>query len=609
MASERIDAGLPPAKPGRAPGERFAPPAKAADARGTVRRLLAVARGHWKGLLGAGFLSCLMALPPVAGPLLIGWAVDQVEARRPAELAIMLLAVLYAGDWAVRTAQGLLTNAVGQRMVLDVRLMLFRAMERLPLAFFDRHRHGELMSRIANDVDNLSSTLSSSLAELMVLGFTVAGMLAAMLSLSVGLTCVALLAVGFVFWFTGFLTRRTRPLFVRQQEALGQMNAHIEEGIGGLALVKAFGREPAMERQFAELNARYADVATRAQIWSGYLMPITNVVNNLAYVGVAVAGGVLAAQGSVEVGLVASFLLYAKQFTRPFVNIANIYNTLQTAVAGAERVFEVVDQEPEPPDAPDALPLERPRGHVRLDHVTFGYDPAHPVLKDIDLDIPAGTRVAVVGETGSGKTTLVNVLTRFYDVDQGAVVLDGHDVRDYRLVDVRRAFGVVLQDAALSTATVYENVAYGRAGAASELDEPTRRAVEDAVRAVGAHEFVSRLSQGYNTVLEQAGAQLSQGERQLLTIARAMVADAPIMVLDEATSSVDTVTEQRIRAALLALARGRTSVMIAHRLSTVRDSDLIVVLDQGRVVERGTHDELVALGGRYAALWRAQAGE
>lgn len=543
-----------PPGPPRGPHARFGVHDKPRDTRGTLARLVALTRGHRGGLLVAFALSAFVAASPVLGPLAVGAAVNLIEAHEPAQAAILVLLGLYLGDWLVRTAQGLVINAVGQRIVYEVRMVLFRAMERLPLRFFDTHRAGDLMSRVTNDVDNISNTLSTSLSELMTLAFTVAGMLVAMLALSVPLTAVALVAVALIFAFTRFLTRRTRPLFARQQKALGELNAHIEEGVGGLTLVKAFGREKPMQERFSQLNAAYTDIATRAQVWSGYLMPITNVINNLTFVGVAVAGGVMAARGLVDVGLIASFLLYSKQFTRPFVNIASIYNTLQTALAGAERVFQVVGETPEPPDAPDALPLRDPRGHVRLDHVTFGYDPARPVLHDVCLDVPAGTRVAVVGETGSGKTTLVNLLARLYDVDEGRVELDGVDVRRYRLADLRAAFGVVPQDSALMTATVAENIAYGCPAGLSASEQ--RAAVVAAAEAVGANGFIERLPQGYDTLLEQGGATLSQGERQLLTIARAMVAARPILILDEATSSVDTVTEQRIRQALLKLAAG-----------------------------------------------------
>ncbi len=592
----------PGGRPGGGPGTRFRPHAKPKDARATVRRLWGLTRGQRGGLAASFALSGLLAASPVLGPIAIGRAVDLIGAGDPALGACLLLVVLYLGDWAVRTAQGVLINAVGQRIVLGVRTDLFGAFSRLPLSYFDARSHGDLMSRVTNDVDNILGTLSTSLSELMQLAFTVVGMLVAMLALNLPLTGVAVAGVALILAFARFVGARTRPLFVEQQRVLGRLNGHIEESVGGLALVRAFGREAAMVRAFDEANDAYTRTAVKAQVWSGYLMPVTNVASNLTFVGVAVVGGLLAAGGAVEVGLVATFLLYARQFTRPFVNVAGIYNSLQSALAGAERVFEVMDEDPEPADAPDALPLERPRGHVRFRGVTFGYDPARPVLRGIDLDVAPGTRVAVVGETGSGKTTLVNLLARFYDVDAGAVELDGVDVRRYRRADLRRAFGVVLQDPSLFEATVTENICFGR-------PDLGRAEAEAAARAVGAHEFVERLPQGYDTVLGQGGAALSQGERQLLTIARAMVADAPILVLDEATSSVDTVTERRIRRAVLDLTRGRTSFVIAHRLATVRDSDLIVVMDRGRIAERGTHDELVAAGGIYAAMWRAQAGE
>ena len=594
----------PGARPGHGPAGRlgrFAPHAKPKDLRGTLRRLWGLTRGHRRGLLAVLGLSGFVAASPVLTPLVIGRIVDLVNTGGAAGALIAVLLGVYVGDWLARSGQQFVMAGVGAHIIRDIRMVLFRAMEGLPLAFFDRHQHGELMSRIANDVDNVSTTLSNSLSQLMVYAFTICGVLASMLALSVPLTLVALVSVALVFLVTKVVTKRTRPLYLKQQALLGKLNGHIEESVSGLSMVKAFGREEAMVAQFEEANATYRATATRALVWSGYLMPITNVVNNLSFVAVAVVSGLLAAQGLVGVGVISSFLLYVRQFTRPFVDIANIYNNFQSAVAGAERVFEVMDEEPEPPDAQDALPLVDPRGNIRLRHVTFGYEPGVPVLKDVSLDVAAGTRVAVVGATGSGKTTLINLLTRFYDVDSGSIELDGHDVRSYRLADLRRAFGVVLQDSSLFSLSVRDNIAYGQEGVG--LEE-----VRAAARAAGAHAFIERLPHGYDTMLEQGGSALSQGERQLLTIARAMLADAPILILDEATSSVDTVTEQRIRAAVLAATEGRTSFVIAHRLSTVRDSDVIVVMDAGRIVEQGTHEELLAADGRYAEMWRAQTG-
>ena len=423
-----------------------------------------------------------------------------------------------------------------------------------------------------------------------------------MLTLSPLLTLVALAGVGLIFLLTRVVTRHTRKLFARQQRALGALNGQIEESISGLSTVKAFCREAEMEREFEEKNDELCRTAIRALIWSGYLMPLMNVINNLCYLVIAVFSGVMFVQGRISgLGLITSFLLYVRQFTRPFVEIANIYNSFQTAVAGAERVFEILDETPEPADRPDALPLDKPRGDIAMRDVCFGYVPEKPVLKDVSLSVPAGTQVAIVGPTGSGKTTIINLLTRFYDVSSGSILLDGHDLRDYRMGDLRDAFGVVLQDTALFAESVLENIRYGHRDA-------TLEDVRRAARVAGADAFIERLPKGYDTVLEQGGAELSQGERQLLTIARAVLTDAPIMILDEATSSVDTVTEQKIRRALLAICRNRTSFVIAHRLSTIRDADRIVVIEDGRVAEQGDHDELMALDGRYARMYRTQTG-
>ena len=357
-----------------------------------------------------------------------------------------------------------------------------------------------------------------------------------------------------------------------------------------------------MEADFQSNNDCLCQASIKALICSGYLMPLMNVINNLCYVALAVFSGVLFINGNIrDIGLITSFLLYVRQFTRPFVEIANIYNNFQTAVAGAERVFEILDESSEPEDRPGAMELESPRGSIVMNHVQFGYTPEKTVLNDISMQIPAGTQVAIVGPTGSGKTTIINLLTRFYDVTSGEILLDGHDLRDYKLKSLRNTFGVVLQDTALFAESVLENIRYGHGEASEEQ-------VRAAAHIAGADGFIERLPDGYYTVLEQGGNELSQGERQLLTIARAVLANAPITILDEATSSVDTVTEQKIRKAMLKLCEGRTSFIIAHRLSTIRDSDCIILIEDGKIAEQGSHEELMALGGQYAKLYQTQSG-
>ena len=580
---------------------RGAPVVKPKDMKGTLRRLWGLTSGSRKGLGWILFLSALTSASAILSPLLIGIAVSAIDAGKPALKLLGLLAGLYLADWCVNFLQKFFMASVGQRVILAVRTSLFSAMKKLPLLFFDRRQHGELMSRLTNDVDNISSTLSDSLTMLLTYAFTIVGIFCMMMFLNTALTLVSLASVVFIFLFTRAITKRTRKLYRKQQELLGKLDGQVEESISGLSLVKAFGREKQTAAQFESANGEFCDVATRAQIWSGYLMPVMNVVNNFCFVLIAVISGVMAEKGQIAVGTISSFLLYTRQFSRPFVNIASIYNDFQTAVAGAERIFEIFDEKPEPEDAPDALPLTNPRGEVRFEHVSFSYEPGKPVLKDISLSVPAGTRAAIVGPTGSGKTTLVNLLTRFYDVGSGRILLDGHDLRRYRMRDLRGAFSVVLQDTALFGVSVRDNIAYGSRNVPFEK-------VRAAAVTAGADSFIRRLPQGYDTVLAQGGAELSQGERQLLTIARAVLADAPILILDEATSSVDTVTEQKIRRAVLAVSSGRTSFLIAHRLSTVRDSDVIIVLSDGCIEEQGTHGQLMALGGKYASMYRTQTG-
>lgn len=590
---------VPPSQIGRSRG---VPAVKPKDMKGTLLRLWQLTKGHRKGLGWILLLSALASGSAILSPYLIGRAVNSIDNGSPGWRLLAVLAALYLGDWLIRFLQQFLMAGTGQRMILHIRTSLFEHMEKLPLSFFDTRQHGELMSRLTNDVDNISVTISDSMTQLMMYGFTITGIFCAMVLMSPLLTVIALFAVFLIFLLTRAVTKRTKVLFRQQQAILGKLNGQVEESISGISVVKAFGQEQEMVAKFVENNDAFCQVATRAQIASGYLMPMMNVINNLTYVLIAIASGIMALNGLLTVGEISSFLLYSRQFARPFVEISNIYNNFQTAVAGAERILEIMDEACEPEDVDGAKRAVGIRGAVSFRNVTFGYRPDKPVLQQINLEIPAGTRVAVVGQTGSGKTTLINLLTRFYDVQEGAILLDGHDLREYRLGDLRRAFGVVLQDTALFGVSIRENIAYGH-------DYVSMEEVTAAAKTAGADGFIRRLPDGYETVLHQGGAELSQGERQLLTIARAVLEQASIMILDEATSSVDTVTEQHIRQAMFEITKGRTSFLIAHRLSTIRDCDLILLIRDGRVEEQGTHQQLMALDGEYAQMYRTQMGQ
>lgn len=574
---------------------------KPKNMKGTLRRLWDMTGSSRKGLGWILLLSGLASLSAVLSPYLIGKAIDRIDSGNMGIYILLLLTGVYVCDWFSRFMQQYLMAGLGQRVVVHIRKLLFDKMKQLPLSYFDRNSHGDLMSRLTNDVDNISTTISDSLTQLLMLGFTIVGVLSIMLYMNVLLTVIALLSVVLVFLLTRAITGQTRKMFRKQQEYLGRLNGEIEEGISGLAMVKAYGREEAMYRRFEEQNEGLRRVGTMALIWSGILMPLMNVINNLSFLSVATVSGLMAAKGMIQLGVVSSFVLYSRQLSRPFSDIANIYNMFQTAVAGAERIFVIFDEASEPEDDEDAVPCEKFEGNLSFRNVSFGYDERHLVLEDLNLDVKAGTKVAIVGETGAGKTTIINLLPRFYDVGEGQILLDGKDIRAYRRRDLRSAFGIVLQDTALFHVSVMENICYGH-------PEAGRDEAEAAAKAAGAHEMICRLPNGYDTILGDGGSVLSQGERQLITIARAILADAPILILDEATSSVDTVTEQKIRRAMLKMTEGRTSFIIAHRLSTIRDSDIIIHLEHGKITEMGSHEELMAKNGQYAGLYRTQTG-
>lgn len=584
------------------PGRMGANVVKPKDLKGTLLRLWNLTRGHRNGLEIILVLSALASAASILSPYLTGQIVTTIKSGSPVGRLLVYLVVLYISEWLIKFSQSFLMARISQRIIHYIRRTLFGKIRKLPLAFFDRHQHGELMSRLTNDIDNISTTISNSLTLLLTYSFTIVGILVMMLLLSPVLTLVIMVSVVLIFILTKVVTSHTKKLFSEQQKDLGILNGHIEEGISGLSIVKAFCREKDMQQSFDLKNEKLCSVSVKAMIWSGYLMPLMNVINNLCYSSIAVMSGVLFVRGYItDVGLITSFLLYSRQFTRPFVEIANIYNNFQTAVAGAERIFEIFDEIEEPADKPDAVSLTNPRGDIEFKSVKFGYTPDKTVLNDISLKIKAGTQVAIVGPTGSGKTTIINLLTRFYDVSDGAILLDGVDLRDYKIGDLRDSFGVVLQDTSLFAMSVRDNISYGQ-------EEASLEDVIAAAKAAGADSFIRRLPHGYDTILEQGGSELSQGERQLLTIARAVLTNAPIMILDEATSSVDTVTEQKIRRAMLRICENRTSFIIAHRLSTIRDSDVIILIEDGVIKEQGSHAELLALNGKYASMYRTQIG-
>ena len=587
-------------RPGGGAGARFGPREKAKDTGGTFRRLLRFYVAEGRSLfLVAGLLIIQTALG-VAAPLFIGRAVDAMSDGVEFELVyIFVLALLaaYTASWLIDVTQGVIMNATSQRIVRALRKSLFDKLQTLPLTYHDAHTHGDLMSRLTNDVDNISQTIAQSTTQLVSVFITLAGSITVMLLLNVWMTFAALITVPLVFLVTKVISSRSRKMFTVQQRELGSLNGIVEESIAGQRMVKAFNMEDSVIENFAAVNGRLQSAAIRAMIFGGMLMPLMHVISNIGYLSVAVLGGIFAARELISVGVIASFITYSRQFAYPLNNLAGTFNNLQSALAGAERVFELLDEADEPEDAPDAIEMTAPRGEVRFEGVTFAYTPGVDVLHKVSFEAAAGKKIALVGETGAGKTTVVNLLSRFYDVSGGAVYIDGIDIRRYKRDSLRRAFSVVLQDTCLFTGTIADNIRYGRPD--STYDE-----VVEAAKIGGAHEFIIRLRDGYETLVSGGTETLSQGQRQLLAISRAVLCHAPILILDEATSSVDTRTELRIQAAMLKLAEGSTSFIIAHRLSTIRDADLILVLHDGRIVERGTHSELIAGGGVYAEMHR-----
>ena len=594
------------------------PVEKPKDFKGTLKRFLVYfvpQKYRLLVVLGAAILGTTFN---IVGPKILGLATTKLfegliakyqafQRHQPAPgidfkyiaTVLLILLGLYIISAIFMYVQQYVMAGVAQRMVYRLRREVEEKLSRLPLKFFDARPRGEILSRAVNDMDNISTTLQQSLTQLITSVVTLVGVIVLMLTISPLLSLVVVLTLPLSLLITMGLAKRSQNYFRRQQRALGILNGHVEEMYTGHKIVKAFGHEGKSIAEFRDLNENLYNAGWRAQFVSGMIMPLMRFVGNLGYVIVAVVGGIMVTNGSIAIGDVQAFIQYAQQFTQPITSLANIANVIQSTMASAERIFELLDEPEEIPEAVDAQVIGTPRGAVQFQHVKFGYKEDSMLMEDMNIDVQPGQMIAVVGPTGAGKTTLVNLLMRFYEVNGGKITVDGVDITQIKRGELRRTFGMVLQDTWLFNGTIRDNIAYGREGA-------TEEEIMRAAKAANADHFIRTLPEGYNTVLNEEATNISQGQKQLLTIARAFLADPEILILDEATSSVDTRTEIQIQKAMGELMHGRTSFVIAHRLSTIRDADLILVMNHGSIIEKGTHEELLAKGGFYADLYNSQ---
>ena len=594
------------------------PVEKAKNFKGTLRRLLNYLKPQGTKFIIVFIFATLSTVFSILGPKIMGKAITKIaegfgakmmalQMHKPvpqldfsyiAQIVLILLG-LYLISAVFSYLQQYIMAGVAQRTVYNMRKEVYDKLSRLPLQFFDSRTHGEILSRVTNDVDNISTTLQQSLTQLITSIVTIIGVVVMMLSISPLLTLIVILTLPLYVVVTMSIAKRSQQHFAAQQKSLGDLNGHVEEMYAGHKLVKAYGREHESIKTFNSINDRLYRAGYKAQFISGIIMPLMRFVSNLGYVLICVVGGVFATRGLITIGDILAFIQYSRQFTMPIVQTANIANIIQSTVASAERVFELLDESEELVDSVEAKVIALPKGNVRFENVDFSYKEEESLIKALNIDVKQGNTVAIVGPTGAGKTTLVNLLMRFYEISAGKITVDGVDIRDLKRGALRSMFGMVLQDTWLFNGTIMENIAYGREGA-------TEEEVIQASRAAHAHHFIKTLPDGYNTILNEEASNISQGQKQLLTIARAILADPAILILDEATSSVDSRTEVYIQRAMNELMRGRTSFVIAHRLSTIRDAEMIMVMNKGSIIETGNHVELLAQNGFYADLYYSQ---
>jgi ATP-binding cassette, subfamily B, multidrug efflux pump len=590
------------------------PVQKAKNFRGTLIRLLGYLKPQKYLLLVVLVAAVISTIFNIVGPKILGLATTKlfegmilkmrgvpgaaVDFAYIAQI-LLLLGGLYIISAVFNYIQQYIMAGVAQKTVYKLRQEVEEKFDRLPLKFFDAHTHGELLSRAVNDMDNISSTLQQSLTQLITSVVTVVGVTVIMLTISPLLSLVVFLTLPLSLLVTTIIAKRSQVYFAGQQRALGELNGHVEEMYTGHKIVKAFGHESESIAEFEELNDKLYNSGWRAQFVSGMIMPLIMFIGNLGFVAVSVIGGIMVTNRAITIGDVQAFIQYTRMFSQPITQLATIANVIQLTIASAERIFELLDEQEEIAEAADAKVIEFPQGEVQFQHVKFSYKEDVPLIEDMTIDVTSGQTIAIVGPTGAGKTTLVNLLMRFYEINGGEILVDGVPITELERGNLRRMFGMVLQDTWLFSGTIQENIAYGR-------EDATKEEIVRAAKAAQADHFIRTLPESYDTVLNQEATSISQGQKQLLTIARAFLADPAILILDEATSSVDTRTEILIQKAMGELMRGRTSFVIAHRLSTIRDADLILVMNHGSIIEKGTHKELLARGGFYADLYNSQ---
>ena len=597
---------------GRMGGRHGMSTEKAKDFKGTMKKLMGYLTQYKIGLLLVVIFAIGSTIFNIAGPKILGKATTElfhgliskvsggsgIDFDKIAKILIGLMC-LYVCSALFSFIQGYIMTGVSQKLTYRMRKEISEKIDRLPMGYFDKMTHGEILSRITNDVDTLSQSLNQSATQVITSVATIIGVLVMMLSISPLMTVIAILILPLSMGLIGMIVKRSQRYFKEQQEYLGYVNGQVEEVYGGHNIVKAFNKEDDVIDEFDRDNDRLYRSAWKSQFLSGMMMPIMQFVGNLGYVAVVILGGYLAIKKTIEVGDIQSFIQYVRNFTQPIQQVAQVANMLQSTAAASERVFEFLE-EPEEEAAPEnPVVLKNPEGAVEFEHDHFGYNPEHTIIHDFSVKVEPGQKIAIVGPTGAGKTTMVKLLMRFYDVSGGSIKVDGHDIREFDRGELRRMFGMVLQDTWLFKGSIEDNIRYGKLDA-------THEDVVKAADAAYAHRFIQTLPGGYGMELNEEASNVSQGQKQLLTIARAILADPKILILDEATSSVDTRTEVRIQKAMDNLMKGRTSFIIAHRLSTIRDADLILVMKEGDIVEMGRHEELLAKNGFYADLYNSQ---